>query len=345
MYRIVIERGGIVVKVVIVNQEEVKSLLPMGDCVEVIGEALRALSQGNAILPLRMAVKLPQENILGIMPSYLENIQTVGAKVITVFPMNHGTKYDAHQGVVMLFDTDHGSLRAIIDATAITGIRTAAASAVAARVLAKKNAGDLAIIGAGTQARAHLEAMLLIRDIRRVRVWSIFKEEAKEFALRESKRLGINVEAIETGRETVEGADLICTTTPSPEPVLRGEWVAEGAHINAVGSCSPHTRELDTIAVVRSRVFADRRESVLNEAGDFLIPKEEGALNDSHLLGEIGDILTGKIEGRQSDKEITLFKSLGLAVEDLAAAHHVYLKALEKGVGQQVEIGGRHFGK
>lgn len=332
-------------KVVIINQEMVKKMLSFRDCIEVVEASLKALSKGEALLPLRMAVKLPQDNILGIMPAYSGNNGLVGAKVITVFPKNHGTELDAHQGVVLLFDSEHGCLRAIVDATAITGIRTASASAAAARALSKKNAGDLAIIGAGTQARAHLEAMLLIRKISRVRVWSIYRDEADVFARRESARLGVKVEAMRTSEEAVEGADLICTATTSPNPVLLGKWISDGAHITAIGSCSPQARELDTEAIVKSRFFADSRESVLNESGDFIIPKLEGAIDDSHLLGEIGDVLTGKIKGRESEKDITLFKSLGLAVEDLAAAHHVFLKALEKGLGEQVEIGGTYFAK
>jgi ornithine cyclodeaminase/alanine dehydrogenase-like protein (mu-crystallin family) len=209
--------------------------------------------------------------------------------------------------------------------------------------LARRDAADLAILGAGTQARGHLEAMLAVRPIRRVRVWSLPVEQAHEFARSQSQKFGLPVEVAESARAAVEDAEIICTVTSAREPVLQGDWVSPGAHINAVGSSVPHTRELDTNAVVKSRLFVDRRESTLNEAGDFLFPKKEGAIDDDHIQGEIGEILTGRIKGRVSDGEITLFKSLGLAIEDLAAAHHVYHMAKEKGMGTWVEIGGEHF--
>jgi len=240
----------------------------------------------------------------------------------------------------MLFETEHGRLLAIVDASQITAIRTAATSAVATRLLAREEASDLALLGSGVQARTHLEAMLLARPIKRVRVWSRDPDHARHFAERESQRRGIKVEPMGTAQAAVAEADMICTTTAAREPVLLGEWIAPGAHVNAVGSSVAFTRELDTAAVVKARMFVDRRESTINEAGDFLFPKKEGAIGDDHIQGEIGEILLGQIAGRTSPDEITLFKSLGLAVEDLAAAHHIYLKALEKGLGMAVELGG-----
>ena len=188
---------------------------------------------------------------MGLMPSYLGGIQSVGVKVIAAFPTNHGTEYDTHQGVVILFDTEYGLLRAIVDGTAVTAIRTAAVSGVATRLLARPDAGDLAIIGAGTQARTHLEAMLAVRHIRRVRVFSLPLAGAHAFAERETRRHGIAVEVMDSARAAVEGADLICTVTSAREPVVLGEWLAPGAHINAVGAFTPTTRELDTAAVAK----------------------------------------------------------------------------------------------
>ncbi len=231
----------------------------------------RRWRKGTLSLPLRPVLSLPdKESMLCMMPAYLGNIQSVGAKVFSVFTGNHGTEYDVHQGTVMLFETKNGCLKAIVDATSITGIRTAAASAVATKLLARPDADDLAILGSGTQARAHLEAMLLVRPIRRVRVWSLPLEHGRQFAERESDLHGIPIEAMDTAREAVVGANLICTTTPAREPVLMGAWLSPGTHINAVGSSVPATRELDTEAVTRSRLFVDRRESTLNEAGDFI---------------------------------------------------------------------------
>jgi len=328
-------------EVLIVNQSEVPHLLPMNECIEVMAQALMTLGRGEAILPLRPVLWLPEKvGALGMMPAYIGMPKAVGLKVVTVFPGNHGTEYDSHQGAVMLFEAEHGSLLALIDASAITAIRTAAVSGVATRLLARENASDLAILGSGVQARTHLEAMLHARPLRRVRVWSKTPEHVQAFAERESRRHGIRIEPMESAREAVEGADIICTTTSAREPVLRGDWIALGAHINAVGSSVAFTRELDTAAVARARLFVDRRESTLNEAGDFLMPKKEGAIGDDHILGEIGEILLGQIGGRRSAEEITLFKSLGLAVEDLAAAHHIYRKARERGMGTTIEFGG-----
>lgn len=324
----------------IVTQDEVAALLPMDECIEVMVSTLSALARGETMLPLRSILWLPERvGALGLMPGALLSDGVLGLKAITLFPKNEGTARDTHQGAVLLFDAEHGSLLAVLDATSVTAIRTAAASGVATRALAREDAGDLAIVGSGVQARTHLEAMAAVRKIRRVRVASKSLERARSFAARESARRGIAIEAVATVREAVDGADLICTVTSSREPVLRGEWIAEGAHVNAVGSSVPGARELDTAAVVRSRLYVDRRESALNEAGDFLIPKKEGAIGDAHIVGEIGEVLIGRVGGRRSAGEITLFKSLGIAVEDVASARHVYEKARRTG-GRFLKLGG-----
>ena len=326
-------------EILVISQSQVQELLPMKECLNVMEEVLKALARDNAHMPMRSAMWLPDKvGLLGMMPAFIGGSKVMGIKIVSVFPGNHGTEYDSHQGAVMLFETEHGKPLAIVDASAITAIRTAATSAVATDLLARKDAGDLAILGSGVQARGHLEAIMLVRRIRRVRVWSLPLDDARLFAGHMSKRHGIKVEPVETARAAVQGADIICTTTPAPEPVLFGDWIMDGAHINAVGSCAPQARELDTDAVAKSRLFVDRREATLNEAGDFLIPKKEGAIGDDHILGEIGDILVGDLDGRKSESEITLFKSLGLAVEDLASAHYVYRKALERHIGTSVEL-------
>jgi ornithine cyclodeaminase len=230
-----------------------------------------------------------------------------------------------------------------VDGTAVTAIRTAAVSGVATKLLAREDAGDLAIIGAGTQASTHLAAMLEVRRIRRVRVYSDSIEGAQQYAERESKRHHIDVEPVESAEAAVRGADLICTVTTSDQPVLLGEWLRPGAHINAVGAFKPTMRELDTTAVVRSRMYVDRLESALREAGDFLIPRSQGAIGDEHIAGEIGQVLVGDIGGRRTPEDITLFKSLGIAVEDLAAANHILKKAAVTGRGTWIEMGGQRF--
>lgn len=331
-------------KVLMINQSEVRQLLPMDECMDVMADTLKTLADGSAILPLRRVMWLPEKvGALGMMPAYLGSIGMMGLKVVSVFPGNHGTEYDSHIGAVMLYETKHGQLLAIVDASEITAIRTAAVSGVATRALAREDADDLAIMGAGVQAKSHLAAMLVARNIKRVRVWSRSADNSKAFAERESRRYDIEIEAIADARRAVECADIICTTTSSPKPILQGAWLQAGTHINAVGSSVAFTRELDTAAVVKSKLFVDRRESTLNEAGDFLFPKKEGAINDDHIKGEVGEVLLGRIKGRDSNDEITLFKSLGLAVEDVASAHHVYAKALQRNLGLAVELGGsRH---
>lgn len=328
-------------KILIINQTEVRQLLPMRECMDAMAEALKTLAQGDAILPLRLIMWLPERyGALGVMPGYLGNINMMGVKVITIFPHNHGTSFDSHLGAVLLFETKHGQLLALMDASEITGIRTAAVSGVATRLLAREDAGDLAILGSGVQAQTHLEAMMAARSIRRVRVWSRSNERAQTFAEAAAKRHEIAVEVMASAQAAVEGADIICTTTASPEPVLLGEWLAPGTHINAVGSSVPQNRELDTAAVAKARLYVDRRESTLNEAGDFLIPKQEGVITDSHIRGELGELVLGTVSGRKSPDEITLFKSLGLALEDVASAYLIYQKAREQGVGIEVELGG-----
>jgi ornithine cyclodeaminase len=328
-------------KVLVINQSEVQKLLPMRECIDVMAETLAAVARGEAILPLRPILWLPERaGALGMMPGYLANIDAVGLKVISVFHSNHGTKFDSHQGAVLLFETKHGQLLSIIDATSITAIRTAAVSGVATRLLAREDASSLAIIGSGVQAKTHLEAMLQVRPIRAVRVWSRNAEHAQRFAERQSARYGIAIDVMESVEGAVDGTDIICTTTGARNPIVRGEWIAAGAHINAVGSSVAVARELDAEAVRRSHLFVDRRESALNEAGDFLLARKEGAVDDTHISGEIGELLLGKVEGRRDTSEITLFKSLGLAVEDLASANHIYKKAVDQRAGTLVELGG-----
>src|SRR5436305_4600014 len=328
------------------DREDVEALLPMEECIEVIDEALRILARGEAVQPLRTMYWMPDRHgILAMMPGMLGSLSMgsiAGAKVLTVVPENHLHGLESHQGVVVLFEQERGRPLAILDAASVTAIRTAAASGVATRALARRDAGDLAILGSGVQARTHLDAMRAVRPLRRVRVWSRRPESARRFATEETERTGLPVEVAPTGREAVAGADLICTVTAATEPVLLGEWISPGAHVNAVGACTPKARELDAAAVARSRLFTDRRESLLAEAGDFLLAREEGAVADDPILGEIGEVLEGKVPSRRSEDEITLFKSLGIAVEDLAAGMHVYRKAVRnpgkrEGAGEGIE--------
>jgi ornithine cyclodeaminase len=319
----------------------------MRECIDVMADALRSLSRGDALLPLRSVTRLPgSPNLLAVMPGQLgvnsadRHRAALGAKVITVFPGNDATPFDSHMGVVLLFEAELGRLLAVIDASSVTAIRTAAVSGVATHVLARPDAGDLAILGAGVQAMTHLDAMRQVRPLRRVRVWSRSPERSRTFAERAGRRFGITVEHVGSAEVCVRGADIVCTVTASREPVLRGAWLTDGVHVNAVGAALPTARELDSDAVVRSRVVVDRRESALAEAGDLLIPMSEGVIAGEHILGELGEVLLGAVAVRESPADRTLFKSLGLAIEDLAAARHIYEKGVALGTGIWVSLGG-----
>ena len=331
-----------IMSTLILSQLDVRELLPMAECMRAMETALSMLARGDALNPLRWPMRIPERGgLLGLMPGATSDPDTLGLKVVAVFPGNHGGEYDSHQGVVLLFDTSNGLPLCILDASEVTAIRTAAVSGVATRLLANEDAGDLAILGSGVQARTHLAAMREARPVGRVRVFSPTRAHLEAFVERATRDHGIEVEAMDSARAAVEGADLICTTTSAREPVLLGEWIAPGAHINAAGACLPAARELDTEAVLKSRLFVDSRESALNEAGDFLIPRREGALDDGHIVAEIGQLLLEERPGRTGPEEITLFESLGLAVEDLIAAHFAFARARERGVGLSVDLGGR----
>jgi ornithine cyclodeaminase/alanine dehydrogenase-like protein (mu-crystallin family) len=319
-----------------IAQDDVRDLLPMSECIEAVRQALADLARGEAIQPLRPVMWLPEKvGALGMMPGYLGSIETVGIKTITVFPGNTDTEFDSHQGTVMLFDSQYGRLKAVIDATEITAIRTAAVSAVATDALARTDSSILTILGAGVQGGAHLEAIPLVRDIEEIRVWSRTEENAQRLA--ESDERAHTVGSVD---EAVAGADIVCTTTASTEPVLTGSQLGPGMHVNAVGSSVPFARELDSAALARSRIFVDRRESTFNESGDFLMARDDGSIDEADVVAEVGEVIVGSHLGRGSDDDVTLFISLGLAVEDLAAGDLVYRRAMESGKGMSIEFGG-----
>ncbi len=329
-------------RTLLLSDHDVAALLPMDECIGVMETALRQVTAGESILPLRTVIRLPgTPNAFASMPAVLGAgaAAAIGAKIITVYPGNDATPYDSHIGVVLLFDGEHGALLAIADASSITAIRTAAVSGLATRLLARDDADELAILGAGVLALPHLRAVRCVRPIRQVRVWSRSIDRAKAFAASAANE-GVEIVVCESAREAVRDAGIVCTVTGARTPVLEGAWLSPGTHVNAVGASLAAARELDTAAVKSARLFVDRRESALNEAGDFLIPRGEGAIDDSHIRGEIGELAAGRIAGRTGAGEITLFKSLGLAVEDVAAVRHVYQKAIATGAGTSFAIGG-----
>lgn len=331
-------------EVLIVGHHEVAELLPMNACIEVMAQVFETLHRDDAILPLRQVVWQPDRSgAVAVMPSYVGAPRAFGAKVITVFPGNAATPYESHQGAVLLFEAEHGRLLAMIDASSVTAIRTAAVSALATRLMARPEAGDLAILGTGTQAVMHLEAMRCVRPLRRVRVWGRNPDGARRFAEREGARHGLAVEVAGSVPEAVAGAEIICTTTGATAPILQGEWLAPGAHINAIGAAVQGFRELDADAVMRSRLIVDRRESALNEADEVRLPLREGLITEEHIRGDLGEVAAGTVAGRTSSAEVTLFKSLGLSVEDVASAHYIYQQASAQRKGARVEFAGeRH---
>lgn len=322
--------------VLVLTAAEVERLLPMGECIAAMERGLAALARGEAEQPLRMIFRpAAAPGLLALMPSYRRG-GSFGLKTIGVFHGNPARGLDAHQGAVLLLSGETGELLALMNASAVTAIRTAAVSGLATRLLARPDAGDLAILGAGVQARSHLDAMACVRPIRRVRVASRRPERARAFAESEAVRRGFPVIACAAADEAVRGADLVVTATSSAEPVIRREWLSDGAHVNAIGASLPHARELDSATVAAARLFVDRRESARAEAGDYLVPLREGAIGEGHIRAELGELLTGAARGRTSPDEITVFKSLGLAVEDLFAAEAVYARARAEGAGTAV---------
>ncbi|HVF42646.1 MAG TPA: ornithine cyclodeaminase family protein [Pyrinomonadaceae bacterium] len=327
-------------KVLLLGHDEVAALLPMRECMTLMRDALVSLAAGRVHQPLRTIVRPPDaEGVMGLMPSYVSGAGAAyGLKAICVFPGNPARGMDAHQGAVLLFGAETGELQAVVNASAVTAIRTAAVSGVATRALAREDAGDLAIIGAGVQARSHVEAMSHARTLRRCRVASRNFESARKLADELKGSYAFPVEAVGTVEEALRGADLIVTATNAARAVVRREWVSAGAHVNAVGSCTPHARELDAATVAASSLFVDSVESTVNEAGDYLCALREGALGPEHIRAELGEVLAGSKPGRTSAEEITLFESLGVAVEDLAAAKFLYDKARETGAGTWVSF-------
>ena len=316
----------------VLSHDDVHRLLPMGECIELMEETLSDLARGRMWLPLRSAIRPPgEESLIGLMPAHRsEPHRAYGLKAVCIFPGNPAKGLDAHQGGVLLCDGETGQLRALLDASAVTAVRTAAVSAVATRALARADARELAILGAGVQARSHLEAMGELGRFEHARVWSR-RPEAVEDLVAEAQ-VPFPLGAAASAEEALRGADVVVTATAAREPIVSRDWLAPGTHVNAVGSSISSTRELDTETMETAALFADARESMVNESGDYLM----AGLGPEHIRAELGEVLIGAQDGRRSDGELTVFKSLGLGVEDLAAAEHVYARAQAEGVGASV---------
>ncbi|MFE9443825.1 ornithine cyclodeaminase family protein [Streptomyces sp. NPDC006602] len=327
----------------IIDGATVQRLYSMDDAVARVREAFRALGGDQVQQPLRKVLKMPGGRAFAVMPAQVSDpggtaTTAFGVKTITVTPDNPSRGLQVHNGLVLVFDPQTGVPAAAVEAGSLTAIRTAAASAVATDLLAPAGADSLAVLGTGVQARAHIEAMAVVRPVRQVRVWGRHHERAKALAAWAADHLGIEAAAYERIEEATLGAGIVCTTTASTEPLLFLDAVGPGTHINAVGASFPHARELDASLVERASVFVDRRESALNEAGDLLFPMREGRFKAEDIRGEIGELLVGRCTGRTGPDEITVFESLGLAVQDVVSAMRVWERAEAEGAGVKVSL-------
>ena len=327
-------------KTLVVSEHEAVELLGLGECIEAMRGTLAAVPKGEVQSIQRTMIPHPNGNTLAGMASSIAGEGIAGTKVI-IFAGPAAAKAGTSQGIVPIFSTQTGALIAIVDGHSITLTRTAATSAVGTDVMANPDANSLCLIGAGRQARGHLEAMALVRKLKTVTVWDLYPEATAKFVADMAPKFpGIAIRACDTAEEAARDADIICTVTPgkTEDPVLLGAWLKPGCHINAVGACSPQGRELDTAAMKKGRLFVDQMAAAKRDAGDFVIPFQKGELDEDHILGEIGEIINGQKPARTSPEDITIFESVGIAAEDLATAYLIYQKARAAGRGVEVEI-------
>jgi len=325
--------------VTLLKESHLRRLLVMRDLVPLMERALAAFSTGAVVQPVRTVIPVETHGgILALMPAYVRDQGALGFKVVTFYPGNAARGLPTHLATIMLHDPATGAPLALLDGRLITEMRTAAVSAAATKHLARRGAGIAAFLGAGVKARSHMEALREICALREVRVWTRTRAHADAFARETAERYGLPVAAAASAEEAVRGAEVICTVTSSQTPVLEGRWLSPGAHINAVGAPRPTWREMDTDAVVRARLFVDSRAAAVVEAGDIVAPMNEGAITGDHIRAEIGEVFAGRRPGRTDAGQVTLFKSLGLAVEDVATAQLAYERARERQVGEELAL-------
>ena len=325
----------------ILSDADVRKVLTMKDCIDVIDTTMRTASKRDLMNPLRQIVPLPGDvtGFLGYMPGWLGDPKVFGAKLISVFPGNHAKGLGTHLGIVIIFETETGQPRAIMNGGTVTAIRTAAASGVATRALARDDASTVAILGYGEQAREHITAMAAVRPVRRVIVWGRSADKARAF-IKDHADLAPDAtfEVASSVEEAVADADIICTTTAAKEPILMGRWVKPGTHVNAVGASQPNVAEVDSDLVARSRYYVDFIPSVEAESKQYRDALEAGAISEGHIIGEVGAVLDGNVPGRQSPEDITFFESVGFAAEDLGTASFVLDRARTLNVGVPVDF-------
>jgi len=314
-------------------------VLDMAECMEVVEKAFVELASGTAVLPLRINL-FTQEGLGLYMPAYLKEMGALACKVVTSY-VNNPAKHNLPTilGKVLLQDPETGDVICIMDGGYLTAVRTGAASGVATRYLAREDRGQkVGVFGAGAQGRTQLWAMTVARDIAKAYVYDVHDEAVSRFIAEMTSKLQMDIVRAKSPEQILEDADIICTASSSPTPLFDGSLVREGTHINGVGSHTPNARELDTAVIKRSKIIADSSDACLREAGDIMIPIQEGAIDKSHLYAELGEVIIGKKSGRADAREITLFKYNGLAIQDVAAAKLVYDKAVQAGIGTNVEL-------
>ena len=323
----------------LLTEQQVHSLLPMSDLISAMESALAKFSAGEVLQPVRSVLMVgPTKAYFGLMPAYVPSPASLGAKLVTVFGENHKKQLPSHLATILLLDPETGSLIALMDGRYITEARTAAVSAVSARFLAQANAGKLAIIGSGVQARSHLEALQHVRQLTEVRIWSPRPQSRQQFVDDMSPHVPVPIAAAESAQAAVRDADLIVLATSSKTPVIENAWVADGAHVMCVGACRPDQREMAPELVKRGRLYVDSAAAALVESGDVAMNIAEGCFDASHVRGEIGELVLGRVTGRTTDAEVTIFKSLGMAVEDVVAADLVFRRASENGAGTELTL-------
>ena len=322
----------------LISADEVRKLLPMSECVDAMAEAMRSASAGTVKVPPRLFMPLFDDSAaLGLMPGSASHPEIYGAKIISLHPKNPARNRPLIQGFVTLFDHDSGAPLAIVEGAELTAIRTAAASGLATRCLARSDARSHGIFGTGVQADTHIDAIASVRPIEKVLIWGRNADKARALADARARQTGLAISATEDPEEAA-ACDVVSTVTGAAEPILLGRWVSPGCHVNLVGAHSAATREADSDLIATAKVYTDLLESLFNEGGDVLVPIEEGRIQRSHVMGEIGQIVGGEIQGRSSNHDITLYKSLGITAQDLFAAHLVYTKAVAAGAGTEVSL-------
>lgn len=323
----------------LLNEAEIRQALDMPALVAAMTEALSEFSAGRVTQPVRTVLEVGADrNYFGVMPAAIDGRQAVGTKLVTVYPANHAKGLTSHLATIILLDHATGGLTALLDGRYITEARTAAVSAVSVKLMARPDAKTLAILGSGVQAHSHLEAIRHVRGLTDVRVWSPTAAHREAFARDNARTTGLPVRACATAADAVRGADIIALTSASKTPIVDNADVADGAHICAIGACRPDQREMPTALVARARLIVDSRAAALKEAGDILLPISEGALTADHIAGELGDVVNGTVAGRRHAGDVTLFKSLGMAVEDVVAAELALARARALGLGTEVSL-------